>query len=53
MTLRRVFSTADGGQILVTVEADGDVHVATRAESWHTWDAPLVFDYADDDPSDQ
>ena len=51
-TLRRVFTTTDGGQLLVTVNG-GHIEVAARRETWHSWDAPLPFDYADDDPSDQ
>ena len=31
----------DGTQVLAAIQEDGSVHVATRAESRHTWGPPL------------
>lgn len=53
MTLRRVYSTDDGGQLLVTVFDDNSIEVATRLQTWDTWSPPLPFDYADDDKADE
>lgn len=50
--LRRIHQLPTGDQVLVTVDAEGKIDVATRANSWDVWSPPLPELHRNDDSPD-